>query len=129
MEAAGAKIRHFESFGSYQGEWLALVEYKGMTGWVVGSYGSCSGCDAFEAEIGYERGECDTHAYEAPHPECELCKQKQKEYTVKLAAFGLRYLSNIMTAKEALAACADSWSSSPDEVGDNELTTFIKARS
>lgn len=51
--AAGANIKEFAYFGSYQGDWLALVEYDGKTGWVSGSYGSCSGCDAFEAEFGY----------------------------------------------------------------------------
>jgi len=53
LEATGAKVWAFQEFGSYQGEWLALVEYKNIFGWIKGSYGSCSGCDAFEAEFGY----------------------------------------------------------------------------
>ena len=44
LEAAGAKILQFKSFGSYQGDWWAKVEYNGEIGWVAGSYGSCSGC-------------------------------------------------------------------------------------
>lgn len=53
LTAAGAKVLKFECFGSYQGDWLAKVIYKGKEGWVRGAYGSCSGCDAFEAEIDY----------------------------------------------------------------------------
>ena len=48
---AGAKVLAFQEFGDYQGSWYALVEYNGERGWVEGSYGSCSGCDAFEAEF------------------------------------------------------------------------------
>lgn len=53
LEKAGAEILDFKEFGSYQGEWLAFVYYKGEKGIVQGSYGSCSGCDAFEAEFDY----------------------------------------------------------------------------
>ena len=53
LEAAGATVHAFEFFGSYQGDWWAKVTYNGETGWVHGSYGSCSGCDAFEAEFGF----------------------------------------------------------------------------
>ena len=48
---AGAKVIAFGSFGDWQGSWYAKVEYAGEVGWVCGSYGSCSGCDAFEAEF------------------------------------------------------------------------------
>ena len=37
LKAAGAAVLEFESFGSYQGDWVALVEYKGERGWVQGS--------------------------------------------------------------------------------------------
>jgi len=53
MEAAGATVLAYESFGSYQGDWFALVVYGGKTFWVHGSYGSCSGCDAFCAEFDF----------------------------------------------------------------------------
>ena len=46
LEEAGAKVLEFQSFGSFQGEWWAKVEYNGEIGWVAGCYGSCSGCDA-----------------------------------------------------------------------------------
>lgn len=51
LEIAGAKILAFEAFGSYQGDWVAKVEWNGAVGWIKDYYGSCSGCDAFEAEM------------------------------------------------------------------------------
>ena len=53
LVAAGAVVEQFEEFGDYQGTWYALVNVEGTRFWVNGSYGSCSGCDAFEAEFGY----------------------------------------------------------------------------
>ena len=54
IEAAGCDVIEFKEFGSYQGEWLALVIHDGEVGIIEGSYGSCPGCDAFEAEFGWE---------------------------------------------------------------------------
>lgn len=51
LEIAGARVLAFESFGSYQGDWWAKVVYGGKTFFVTDYYGSCSGCDAFEAEF------------------------------------------------------------------------------
>jgi len=78
LQAAGAKILCFESFGSYQGDWLAKVEHEGEVKWIQGCYGSCSGCDAFEAEFGWDDAT----------PE-------------KLAEFGRPYLSGGMSQDEA----------------------------
>lgn len=41
---------HFEQFGSYQGEWLLVG--RGTDGFSIyrGHYGSCSGCDSYEAD-------------------------------------------------------------------------------
>jgi hypothetical protein len=74
LEAAGAKIRAFKEFGSYQGDWFAITEDDYV---IQGSYGSCSGCDAFEAEFGY-----DSH------------NLTDKQYQSKLASFGQEYLMN-----------------------------------
>jgi len=52
LQLAGAKVTAFEKFGSYQGNWWAKVKYKGKTGWITRAFGSCSVCDAFEAEFG-----------------------------------------------------------------------------
>lgn len=32
LEIAGAKVIAYEEFGSYQGDWIAVVEYKGVKG-------------------------------------------------------------------------------------------------
>ena len=61
LEAAGAKVLEFATFGSWQGEWVALVEYKSEVGWVQGSFGSCSHCDSFEAEFGWHDEEEDDY--------------------------------------------------------------------
>ncbi len=49
LRLAGAEVHAYESFGSYQGIWLAKVTYQGKTGWVRGYFGSCSGCDGLQA--------------------------------------------------------------------------------
>lgn len=78
LEAAGAAVLVYETFGSYQGDWLALCFYKGDFRWVHGSYGSCSGCDAFEAEFGWgEDRDC-------------------PEYKLRLANFGEQYLDDVV---------------------------------
>jgi len=73
LVAAGAVVLEFEEFGSYQGDWLAVVDYNGKRGLVWGSYGSCDHCDAFEAEFDWD-------ADGAP------------DYSERLAAFGKSYL-------------------------------------
>lgn len=55
--AAGAEVLVFNAFGSYQGDWLAKVNYQGQIGWIHDYYGSCSVCDAFEADLGYDYGD------------------------------------------------------------------------
>lgn len=55
IAAAGYVVTDFEYFGSYQGNWIARVyssAYPNEKFWVYGAYGSCPGCDAFEAEFG-----------------------------------------------------------------------------
>lgn len=84
MEAAGAKVLAMKDFGSYQGDWWAKVEFDGQLGWVNGSFGSCSHCDAFEAEFGW--------SYE-----------DEPDAKERLAKFGASYLNQIMTQDEAEA--------------------------
>ena len=86
IEAAGAKVLEFKDFGSWQGEWVALVEYKGEVGWVQGSFGSCSHCDAFESEFGLGLDE---------ESETEV------QYQARLASFGESYLGGLMTTELA----------------------------
>lgn len=104
MRAAGADVLHFMQFGSYQGEWYAIVRYNDETGWVSGSYGSCSGCDAFEAEFGdhYCDQVWDSELLEyRDRTELEL-----KDYNLKLASFGKVYLDGLMTQDQAEQAAS-----------------------
>ena len=71
MEAAGATVHEFRHFGSYQGEWYAHITYEGDTGWVRGTYGSCSGCDAFQDEFGWREDETPEKLAEFGRTYCE----------------------------------------------------------
>lgn len=92
LEAAGAKILQFKEFGSYRGDWYALVEYNGERGWLAGNYGSCSACDSFQAEFGWDYDEyCDEHRY-SHVPTCSACVAKKETLRKRLADFGKTYL-------------------------------------
>lgn len=56
-KAKGGKCISFVEFGSYQGEWVAVIERDENVELWKGSYGSCSGCDWLEAEQDYSTGE------------------------------------------------------------------------
>jgi hypothetical protein len=101
LRAAGADILAFEAFGSYQGEWWAKVVYQNQQGWVQGEYGSCSGCDAFEAEFGPFEPTCEQHDYTGFDPTCPACVAAQAEYLQRLAQFGQTYLDSLLTQEEA----------------------------
>ena len=92
IEAAGAKVLEFSTFGSWQGEWVALVEYKGEAGWVLGAFGSCSHCDAFDAEFGYEYHD-------------------DENYEKRLADFGETYLHHLMSTEPTAKHfdCSAEW--------------------
>lgn len=104
MEAAGAIVHEFEEFGSYQGDWWAKVTYEGKTGWVTGSYGSCSGCDAFEAEFGWGDEKCAKHEYESDEKSigCDACIEAAAKYKNHLIEFGKCYLDEIMSKADAI---------------------------
>lgn len=101
LEAAGAVVHEYEQFGSYQGDWWARVTYQDKTGWVSGSYGSCSVCDAFEGEFGW-----------------------YKPTQERLAAFGQEYLDNFMTQEEAEKSAARNLDWDYDA---KEMFDFIKS--
>lgn len=108
LEKAGCKILDFKEFGSYQGTWLAFVEYNGEKGIVEGSYGSCSGCDSFQAEFDYtdEPTEKDGKYYKTywADEDDEITKEEYEELLktaeTKLADFGRSYLSGGLYGKE-----------------------------
>lgn len=88
-------------FGNYQGTWVAIVEYKGVTGVVQGYYGSCSGCDAFEAEFNYSASPMFKYGHyflnESDMDDNMPCtfeeyQEKLKDYDKRLSVFGESYL-------------------------------------
>jgi hypothetical protein len=93
LEAAGATVHTFDSFGDYQGSWFAKVTFNGVTGWVQGGYGSCSGCDAFEAEMGYEPYDVDDDDY----------AHYKASWDARLKNFGASYLNALQTFDEVFA--------------------------
>jgi hypothetical protein len=114
LEAAGAEVLDFQEFGSYQGDWWARVRVDGKEGWVKGSYGSCSGCDAFAGEfdsMGHYHGEEYASEYVSDvsdkdfAPEtCERCADLGR----RLAEFGRGYLADILTQAEAEAEASSN---------------------
>ena len=85
--AAGAEVLEFGQFGDYSGIWLAKVNYNGETGWIQDWFGSCSYCDAFEADF------CGRIWDNEESPE---------EYDKRLADFGMKYLGGILPAEHYL---------------------------
>jgi hypothetical protein len=81
LEAAGAEVLDFQMFGDYQGTWIAKVKYNGEIGYVQGCYGSCSVCDAFEAEFDYSYDD-------------------KPDHQERLAKFGKSYLNHILSLDE-----------------------------
>jgi hypothetical protein len=123
LEAAGAKVLAFEQFGSYQGDWWALVETDDHIGWVHDYFGSCSHCDAFESDFGYgavfEVGE---HMWDRNGSRVAT-EADVAPWREKLRAFGAAYLENILTQQEAekLAAENIEWDGNAAE-----MLAFIK---
>ncbi len=104
LEKAGAKVLAFEAFGSYQGTWLAIVERDGEIGIVEGSYGSCSGCDAFQSEFDYSSApeEYNGKYYKNGRTwdEDDECTESEfreavAAYDLRLAEFGASYLISL----------------------------------
>lgn len=120
MEAAGAEVIAYEEFGSYQGDWWAKVLYKGEIGWVKGSFGSCCGCDAFQAEFDYAEADCADHAYDH-QDDCAECQQAKSKYDKHLAEFGRGYLDDMLLSQEEaekIAAENIEWDSDAQEMVD-----------
>lgn len=94
LEAAGATIHSSQAFGSYQGDLWVYLTYQNITGFLCISYGSCGGCDSYEAW----RGDI-IHQHPDYYETNGWDKYPTKE---ELADFGSRYLDNIMTYEEAI---------------------------
>lgn len=105
LEAAGASVREFKKFGSYQGDWFAILNNGNV---VSGSYGSCSGCDAFEAEFGWSEEE-------AP------------DYQDRLASFGRQYLASQESIDEITSRYEIRCSEDYAWEDDKEILEWLKS--
>lgn len=103
LQAAGANVIGIHYAGSYQGTWGAVVEYQGKKGLVTGNYGSCSMCDAFQAEFEQLMWGSDVISYDSETGEYTkdygdvVCTKEEydaqeAENQQKLSDFGKRYL-------------------------------------
>lgn len=128
IKKAGAEVHIFGEFGDYQGTWCAKVTYQNITGWVIGSYGSCSGCDTFEAEFEYS-----SHYHENDDNEClvswydlddfDVNCEKCLELEERLIRFGMHYIIAMMTQEEAERSLGQHVAYSLE---DQEALLFIK---
>ena len=101
LEAAGATVSAFIEAGDYQGTWFARI---GPDQWVTGSYGSCSGCDAFQAEF-------------------DCCREELPDYQSRLAAFGQQYLDDVLTAAQAIALANNHWNAGDAKRAADDIET------
>jgi len=97
LKLAGFEVHAFAEFGSYQGDFLAKITYKGRDGYIHDYFGSCSFCDALEAELEASNAHCQKHKY--IHFDCDECRQARE---VVLAKFSERYYDQILTKEQAL---------------------------
>lgn len=128
LEAAGAVVHAFQEFGSYQGDWWARVTYEGVTGWVRGCYGSCSGCDSLQSEFDYDNEPAETFEIWAerlcwrdePQERItpEIYAEAVSAFRDRYAAFGRGYLDDILTQEQAEAQARESadWDSEGDRI-------------
>ena len=109
IEAAGYAVRDYKEFGSYQGTWIAILENGNF---IEGSYGSCSGCDAFQAEFDYydTPSEIDGKYYKTGRTwdEDDECTKEEyieclEKYKNKLSDFGKSYTDSTETKEEIVA--------------------------
>ena len=54
-QVTGKKLISYNTFGSYQGDWIATLEDGENIELWKGYYGSCSGCDWIEAERDWDK--------------------------------------------------------------------------
>lgn len=109
--AAGAVVFDFKQFGDYQGQWIAAVSFNDQFGFVEGAYGSCSGCDAFEAEFGWF--DCISDA-------------NSTEYQQHLAKFGKSYLEKVATPEEFIREYKNKLDSRHAWSEDQDIYDWIK---
>jgi hypothetical protein len=127
LKLAGAVVHDYQEFGSYQGDWWAYVTYEGTTGWIHDYFGSCSGCDAFQGEFGYDLNHYHKDKYfsagdeidfDLSCPQCQIIKQKMID-------FGKSYLENILNQDQAEEDAGENLAWDMDAT---EMLNFVKSK-
>lgn len=77
LKRLGYEILAWEVFGSWQGDYAAIVEKDDRLGFVVIGYGSCSGCDSLQDVGWYFFG------YDEENNENAIKKDKQLRALIK----------------------------------------------
>lgn len=113
LEANGVVIKQYKEFGDYQGTWIALLEDGRF---IEGSYGSCSGCDAFQAEFDYGTEELVLQEDGKYHEDNfswndvisnEQADEHNKKHFERLRTFGQGYLNSSETKEEIIKRYAE----------------------
>lgn len=102
LRAAGAEVHTSRSFGTYQGDWWAKVTLPdARRGWITDRFGSCTGCDAFQAEFGH----------------------RENISRAELAEFGAGYFDALLTQTDAETQAAEneSW-----DLDASEAVAFVR---
>jgi hypothetical protein len=127
LEAAGAEVLAFEEFGSYQGDWFAKVRVNGVERWIHDYFGSCSGCDAFEADLGgtnthyHGNGEyVSAYNLTGQRDDCDQCAALH----AALAEFGARYLDDVLTQEQAEEIARKNL---PWDMDAKDMLAFVQA--
>lgn len=94
LMVAGVTVVDYQEFGAYQGEWWAYIELSdGVRYFVTDYYGSCTGCDDFEAHFyGYN-----------------LEEDKDFNYWEELRKFGAEYIQCCLNKDQAINKAKESY--------------------
>jgi hypothetical protein len=130
LKQAGAEVLANKRFGSYQGDWVVKLSYNGVNGWTIFGFGSCSGCDSYEARF----SRVENHAHEDNKyfsPDCHIEEARNMSskcqpcavFLNELSDFGKEYLDDVMTQEEAEAKASENieW-----DMEAGEMLAFIK---
>lgn len=113
------EVLFYNEYGSYQGDWLAKVKKGDEEFWLWGWYGSCSGCDWFQAEADYPWS-CDFE-----DTDFDYFFEKVKEETKRLIkSFVDDYEADKFTKEELIAHLEKSLKEWDD--GQREMLEDVK---
>jgi len=136
LDANDVVVREYKEFGYCQGTWIAVLEDGRF---VEGSYGSCSGCDAFQGEFGWNDDKIikqqdgkyyhDNHYWDESE---EITEEKANEensmYDARLKSFGKGYLNSSETKAEIVARYKRKCEEDYAWDDDKEILQWLKAQ-